>query len=37
VSGSETYDAALIALRMEIADMPRPVTPMDAQMANLSG
>jgi hypothetical protein len=25
-----------MALRMEIADMPRPVGPMDAQMAGLS-
>jgi hypothetical protein len=25
----------VMALRMEIADMPRPVTPMDAQMAGL--
>jgi SnoaL-like protein len=30
------YDAALMALRMEIADMPRPITPMDAQMASIS-
>ena len=35
-SFSGIYDAALKALRMEIADMPRPVTPMDAQMASLS-
>jgi hypothetical protein len=36
-SFSGIYDAALKALRMEIADMPRPVRPMNAQMANLSG
>jgi len=30
-------DAALTALRMEIADMPRPARPMDAQMASLPG
>ena len=36
-SFSGIYDAALKALRMEIADMPRPVRPMDAQMASLSG
>jgi dihydrolipoamide dehydrogenase len=35
-SFSGIYDAALKALRMEIADMPRPVRPMDAQMASLS-
>jgi pyruvate/2-oxoglutarate dehydrogenase complex dihydrolipoamide dehydrogenase (E3) component len=35
-SFSGIYDAAVMALRMEIADMPRPVTPMDAQMASLS-
>ena len=35
-SWSGIYDAAVMALRMDIADMPRPVTPMDAQMANLS-
>ena len=35
-SFSGIYDAALKALRMEIADMPRPVRPMNAQMANLS-
>src|SRR3954465_9675175 len=31
-SFSGIYDAALKALRMKIADMPRPVGPMDAQM-----
>jgi dihydrolipoamide dehydrogenase len=34
-SFSGIYDAALKALRMEIADMPRPARPMDAQMASL--
>ncbi len=36
-SFSGIYDAALKSLRMAIADMPRPIRPMDAQMANLSG
>jgi pyruvate/2-oxoglutarate dehydrogenase complex dihydrolipoamide dehydrogenase (E3) component len=36
-SFSGIYDAAVKELRMAIADMPRPVKPMDAQMANLSG
>ena len=36
-SFSGIYDAALKALRMEIADMPRPVRPVDAQIASLSG
>src|SRR5215216_1552320 len=36
-SFSEIYDTAVMALRMEIADMPRPVGPMGAQMASLSG
>jgi dihydrolipoamide dehydrogenase len=36
-SFSGIYDAAVKALRMEIADMPPPVRPMDAQMASLSG
>jgi pyruvate/2-oxoglutarate dehydrogenase complex dihydrolipoamide dehydrogenase (E3) component len=35
-SFSGIYDAAVMALRMEIADMPRPTGPMDAQMASLS-
>jgi len=35
-SFSEIYATAVMALRMEIADMPRPLTPMDAQMASLS-
>src|SRR5512142_2899551 len=33
---SEIYDTAVKTLRMQIADMPRPVTPMDARMASLS-
>ena len=36
-SFSGIYDAALAALRMAIADMPRPASPMDAQMASLPG
>ena len=35
-SFSGIYDAALMQLRMRIAGMPRPVTPMDAQMASIS-
>jgi pyruvate/2-oxoglutarate dehydrogenase complex dihydrolipoamide dehydrogenase (E3) component len=35
-SFSGIYDTAVMALRMEIADMPRRLTPMDAQMASLS-
>jgi pyruvate/2-oxoglutarate dehydrogenase complex dihydrolipoamide dehydrogenase (E3) component len=35
-SFSASFDTALKTLRMQIADMPRPTTPMDAQMANLS-
>ena len=34
-SFSGIYDAALTALRMNIADMPPPVTPIAAQMARL--
>ena len=34
-SFSEIYNAAIKDLRMEIADMPRPIRPMDAQMAGL--
>jgi dihydrolipoamide dehydrogenase len=34
-SFSGIYDAAVMALRMQVADMPRPAGPMDAQMANL--
>jgi len=36
-SFSGIYGAALMELRMAIADMPGPVHPMDAQMASLSG
>ena len=36
-SFSGIYDAAVKALRMDIAGMPRPVRPMDAQMAPLPG
>ena len=36
-SFSGIYDSAVKALRMVIADMPRPVTPMDAQIDGLSG
>jgi dihydrolipoamide dehydrogenase len=36
-SFSGIYDTAVMALRMEIMDMPPPVTPMDAQMASMSG
>jgi pyruvate/2-oxoglutarate dehydrogenase complex dihydrolipoamide dehydrogenase (E3) component len=35
-SFSGIYDTAVMALRMEIADRPRPLAPMDAQMAGLS-
>jgi pyruvate/2-oxoglutarate dehydrogenase complex dihydrolipoamide dehydrogenase (E3) component len=35
-SFSGIYDTAVMALRMEIADKPRPAAPMDAQMATLS-
>ena len=35
-SFSGIYDAAVKALRMKVADMPPPVTPMAAQIANLS-
>jgi pyruvate/2-oxoglutarate dehydrogenase complex dihydrolipoamide dehydrogenase (E3) component len=35
-SFSGIYDAAVKALRMEIAGMPRPAGPMDAQMASVS-
>jgi dihydrolipoamide dehydrogenase len=34
-SFSGIYDAAVMALRMEIMDMPRPAAPVDAQMASL--
>jgi pyruvate/2-oxoglutarate dehydrogenase complex dihydrolipoamide dehydrogenase (E3) component len=36
-SFSGIYDAAVMAIRMDIADKPRPPRPMDAQMASLSG
>jgi dihydrolipoamide dehydrogenase len=36
-SFSGIYDAAVKSLRMAIADRPRPVTPMDPQMAGLPG
>jgi hypothetical protein len=36
-SFSGIYDEAVNALCMEIADRPRPVRPMDARMASLSG
>jgi len=36
-SFSGIYSTALMELRMEIADKPRPIRPMDAQMAGLSG
>ena len=35
-SFSGIYDAAVMTLRMEIMDRPRPVRPIDAQMASLS-
>jgi dihydrolipoamide dehydrogenase len=35
-SFSGIYDAAVMTLRMEIAEMPPPVRPMDAQIASLS-
>jgi hypothetical protein len=35
-SFSGIYNAALMALRMQIADMPPPVRPMAAQTASLS-
>jgi dihydrolipoamide dehydrogenase len=36
-SFSGIYDTAVKTLRMEIADMPPPARPMDAQVASLSG
>jgi dihydrolipoamide dehydrogenase len=36
-SFSGIYDTTLMELRMDIADKPRPATPMDAQMASMSG
>jgi len=35
-SFSGIYDTAVKSLRMDIADMPRPARPMDAQMASLA-
>ena len=35
-SFSGIYDAALKELRMQIADLPRPIRPMEAQMASVS-
>ena len=35
-SFSGIYNAALVELRMAIADMPRPASPMAAQMASIS-
>ncbi|MBV9413725.1 MAG: NAD(P)/FAD-dependent oxidoreductase [Solirubrobacterales bacterium] len=35
-SFSGIYDAAVMALRMEIMKMPPPLTPVDAQMASMS-
>jgi dihydrolipoamide dehydrogenase len=34
-SFSGIYDAALMTLRMQVMDRPRPTAPMAAQMANL--
>jgi pyruvate/2-oxoglutarate dehydrogenase complex dihydrolipoamide dehydrogenase (E3) component len=36
-SFSGIYDAAVMTLRMEIAEMPPPLTPMDSQIATMSG
>ncbi len=36
-SFSGIYDSAVMALRMEVADRPRPMRPMDSQMATMSG
>ncbi len=36
-SFSGIYDAAVMDLRMNIMDMPKPTTPMAAQMASMSG
>jgi dihydrolipoamide dehydrogenase len=36
-SFSGIYDPALMELRMEVAEMPPPVRPMDAQMASMPG
>ena len=34
-SFSGIYDAAVMSLRMDIVDRPRPARPMDAQMASV--
>ena len=36
-SFSGIYDTAVMQLRMAVADMPLPITPMDAQMASMAG
>jgi pyruvate/2-oxoglutarate dehydrogenase complex dihydrolipoamide dehydrogenase (E3) component len=36
-SFSGIYDSGVMELRMKIAEMPPPVTPMDPQMATMSG
>ena len=36
-SFSGIYGAAVISLQMDVADKPRPMGPMDAQMASVSG
>jgi dihydrolipoamide dehydrogenase len=36
-SFSGIYDAAVIQLRMAVADMPPPARPVDAQMASMPG
>lgn len=35
-SFSGIYNAAVMSLRMEIMDRPRPASPIDAQMASMS-
>ena len=36
-SFSGIYDTALMELRMDIAEMPPPATPVDTRMASMSG
>jgi hypothetical protein len=36
-SFSGIYDTAVMALRMDVADMPQPIKPMDAQIASMPG
>ena len=36
-SFSGIYDSAVMELRMQIADRPRPVRPMNPQMASIAG